>query len=68
MTTKCPKCEKDLAGVAVKRLKGLTEGEESNYVSLNCSRCGTSLGIQLDPMAIKAELMAEIRSDLRANR
>ena len=67
MTTKCPKCEKVLAGIAVKEVRGCAGDRVWHCVSLNCSRCGTSLGVQLDPLAIKAELMDEVRGRVYAD-
>ena len=65
MSTICPKCEKVVRGVAIKEVMGSEMGGRVwQCFSLNCARCGTSLGVQIDPMAIKATLMEEIRAGI----
>jgi hypothetical protein len=64
MTTKCPKCEEVVAGVNVKEVRGCAIGGRVwKCVSLNCNRCNTSLGVQIDPLAIKAALIDEIKAN-----
>jgi predicted nucleic acid-binding Zn-ribbon protein len=65
MTTKCPKCGEVVTGVSVKEVRGCALGGRVwQCVSLNCSRCETSLGVQIDPLAIKAALVDEIRAKI----
>ena len=63
MTTMCPKCGEIVTGVTVKEVKACALGGRTwQCVSLNCSRCNTSLGVQIDPLSIKATLIDEIRA------
>ena len=62
MTTKCPICGEVVTGITVRDVRGCGYGGRVwKCISLNCSRCNTSLGIQLDPVALKADLIAEMR-------
>ena len=61
MTTMCPKCGEVVSDVNVKEVRGCALGGRVwQCISLNCARCDTSLGVQIDPLAIKAALIKEI--------
>ena len=61
MTTKCPRCEEVVTGVTVREVGGCGYGGRSwKCISLNCPRCNTSLGVQINPDAIRKDLLAEI--------
>lgn len=62
MHGKCPKCEKlimqanystpDIAQLGGRSWKG---------ISINCPYCSTVLSMAIDPIAIKADIVADIR-------
>ena len=62
MTTKCPRCEEVVTGITVKDVRGCGYGGRVwKCISLNCPKCGTSLGVQIDPVVLKADLIAEMK-------
>lgn len=67
MNGKCPKCEKvvtraTIADVPAKAFMGRMQW---NAISFSCPHCSTILGIQIDPIAIKTDLIDELMRKLR---
>lgn len=61
MTTKCPRCEEVVTGLTVRDVTGCGYGGRSwKCISMNCPKCGTSLGVQLHPDAIKKAILADM--------
>lgn len=60
MSTKCPNCEKFITHVNSKTIDCITPKSKFFGVSHNCPICSTSLGVQIDPIAIKTGIVAEI--------
>lgn len=60
-TGKCPKCESTLSNV---KLQGMpvNEGFQERWhgVSYLCPHCDTILGVSIDPIAIKTDIVKEI--------
>lgn len=66
MHGKCPKCEKlinavNCSGVDVKVMLGKTW----KGLSYNCPFCHTVLSVQIDPIAIKTDIVNELFKKLR---
>lgn len=66
MNGKCPKCEKIIYSL------NLTEVEASAFmgtkwrtVTYNCPHCSTVLGCQIDPIAIKTDIVSEVLKSLK---
>lgn len=63
MTTKCPRCEEVVRGIIVREVRGCGYGGRKwQCLSMNCPHCNTSLGVQIDPRATHADLMADIKA------
>jgi endogenous inhibitor of DNA gyrase (YacG/DUF329 family) len=63
MQGKCPKCEKPVMQVAIadvpaRAFMGRTEWKG---ISFNCPMCQTILGVQIDPIAIKTDILNELK-------
>ncbi len=66
MIGKCPKCGLTLPSVDVNEVKtGLFFGTKWRAVTYNCTHCSTVLGCQVDPVAIKTEIVNEVLRALR---
>lgn len=62
MHGKCPKCEKLLsyATYSTPDIKQLG-GRSWKGISINCPFCQTVLSMSIDPIAIKSDIVADIR-------
>ena len=66
MTTKCPKCGVVVSDVSVKEVRGCALGGRVwPCLSVNCANCDTSLGVHIDPLAIRKALVDEIQAGFR---
>lgn len=59
--TKCPKCEQTISRVSIKELDGVTSQKTWRCISYNCPLCHTSLGVQIDPIAIKVDIINSLQ-------
>jgi endogenous inhibitor of DNA gyrase (YacG/DUF329 family) len=68
MNGKCPKCEKLVMNVNISAIKAQVPfGQTSwNAVSYNCPSCQTVLSVQIDPVAIKTDIVQELFQKLSA--
>ncbi len=58
--SKCPKCEKSITYIRVENVD-LNAGSQSWHgVSYYCPHCHVVLGVELDPVALKADIVNEI--------
>jgi hypothetical protein len=59
---KCPKCEQTLTQA---RLNGLPiygpDGRTWNGIAISCPYCHTALSVMIDPIAIKSDLVNELK-------
>jgi len=64
-TGKCPKCEKLITSVKIEHID-INEVFQPRWhgVSLVCPMCSTILGVSIDPIAIKGDIIAEINRKL----
>ncbi len=63
MKGKCPKCEKPVASAAISDVpaRAFMGRTEWKAISFNCPHCQTILGMQIDPIAIKTDLINELK-------
>jgi len=63
---KCPKCKKTVSNVTIEDIK-MYVGREARWrgISYLCQSCKTVLGVQMDPIALKADIVAELVRALR---
>jgi phage FluMu protein Com len=64
---KCPKCDKLVMNVYIADVTAQVpfNGKSWNAISYNCPHCQTVLGVQIDPIAIKADIVDELFRKLR---
>lgn len=65
---KCPKCERIVTSVKIESITASTSligGRDFNAVSYCCKSCSTVLSVQMDPIALKSDTVAEIIDALR---
>ena len=62
MQGNCPKCNALVTAVHISPVTAAASEDAKAYraVSFNCRSCNTVLGIQIDPMALNADLVGEI--------
>lgn len=58
-TGKCPKCEKAISSLKIEQVPASTGvgGTEWKAISFCCKSCGVVLSVQIDPVAIKADIL-----------
>jgi hypothetical protein len=65
MSDKCPICESLVSEVSAERVE-IKAGEISyRGISFACLVCHSILSVQMDPWALKNELVAELKTALR---
>lgn len=65
-TGKCPKCETTVSNVTVEEVTvDVVFAPTWRGVSYVCPHCRTVLGVQIDPVALKTDIVEEIISRLR---
>lgn len=64
-TGKCPKCEKTVSTVNIEHVD-INESFRKKWhgVSLVCSHCDAVLGVAIDPIAMKNDVVSEILEGL----
>lgn len=63
---KCPKCEKTVSSVTIEDID-VRAGFQSRWrgISYCCPSCHTVLGVQIDPVALKTDIIDGIAGILR---
>lgn len=62
MAAKCPKCDKVVQRFTVVGLDGsVLLGKTWHCIGLCCPHCSAILGAQIDPIAIKTDIVNEIK-------
>jgi len=63
---KCPKCEKIITSVTIDDVNGCVLSMPTwKTISYQCPYCNTVLGVQIDPVAIKTDIVNEIVKALK---
>ncbi len=66
MSGKCPKCEKLLGSVKIEAVEGIVGFQSAwNCITLSCPFCNTILSTQIDPIALKADIIDGVVKKLR---
>jgi hypothetical protein len=62
---KCPKCEKDIAHLNLEEIPIHTKGKTAwKGIPFNCPQCLSPLSVQIDPVALDADLLKAIKLHL----
>lgn len=61
----CPKCDDPVTVLAVHPMTAQTVGTSFKAVCYVCTSCDAVLGAGLDPMVLKAAVVAEVLNGLR---
>lgn len=68
MTTKCPKCEKLTSSFNIKAVS-LKSGRTSYHgVAYSCPYCFSAVGVEMDPIALKADVLDGVKKLLGKSR
>ena len=68
MNGKCPACQEIVMMVYGGGLDAkFTSGGTFKAVTYNCPRCNTILGCEIDPIALKADIVNEVLAKLTGN-
>ena len=59
--TLCPHCKQGIPSFNVEPLNAYAQGNVWKAISFNCPSCHVSLSVQIDPIAIRTDLINEIR-------
>lgn len=63
---KCPKCGQFVSGVmATTMVADIIGGGSWNAVAYSCKSCASILSVQIDPIAVKTDIVNEIFNRLR---
>ena len=67
MSNKCPKCEMLVSEVTAESVEIRSPRASVSFrgVSYACPFCHSILSVQLDPLALKAEIVADLKETLR---
>ena len=66
MLGKCPKCEKTVTHVNLNEIEAsVFMGAKWRTVTHNCPHCSTVLGCQIDPIAVKTDIVNTIMKGLK---
>lgn len=67
MFGKCPKCEKLVMNANISAIESKVPFGDTAWksVAFTCPFCQTILGMQIDPIAIKTDIIKELMSKLR---
>lgn len=61
MISKCPKCESTFTSLVINGLNGQVPGGKAyNCITLCCPHCRTVLSAQIDPVAIRNDILQAI--------
>lgn len=62
MISRCPRCDKPITPVSIQAVEGTAPvGTRFRCIALDCPHCGAVLGAQLDPLAIRNDIVNALR-------
>lgn len=64
-TSTCPKCDQSFSKFKITPHSGIAGTKSWKCISLNCPNCGACLGAQIDPIAIKTDIVSEIEDAIK---
>lgn len=63
---KCPKCENIPTSVRIEPIQGnVSRGNGFHCLSYCCPICNTILGVEIDPIAVKGDIISGVVRELR---
>ena len=62
---KCPKCDSDVDSVVMEQIDAFSSGHPWNAVSYSCPACHCVLGVEFDPLSLKADIVEAVVQALR---
>jgi hypothetical protein len=65
MPAKCPKCELAIANIKGEKIKVEIGKSTWRGVSYVCPHCDSVLGVQADPIALKADIVDELKKAIQ---
>ena len=65
MTGQCPKCETSISYTDGEHVDIHSGGTKWHGVSFVCPSCRVVLGIQIDPIAMKADIVSELTPQIQ---
>jgi len=66
MSGKCPKCDQIVSRANLNEIEASAfMGTSWRTITYNCPHCSTILGCQIDPVAIKTDIVEEILEGLK---
>jgi len=57
---KCPRCEKPISRLSFTSLDAASGLDSWKAVVYSCPACGCAIGAQIDPLAIKADIVNDV--------
>jgi hypothetical protein len=61
----CPKCNLLVSSVIIESVNGSSNSNQWNCISYSCPSCKTVLNVQIDPIALKADVIEGVIKKLR---
>jgi hypothetical protein len=61
----CPKCGHPLSGVDGEHMPVFTGMQQWNGIAYSCPACNVLLSVEIDPIALKADIVAEVTAVVR---
>lgn len=64
---KCPHCDKPILQVSIQPVTGSVPfGSQWNCIAFVCALCQNAISMQIDPIAIKTDIVNELMKRLRS--
>lgn len=64
--TICPHCKTHISEVRIESITGKVPfGKQWNCISYSCPHCSDCLSVQIDPIAVKTDIVDEVVDHLR---
>jgi hypothetical protein len=61
----CPKCNHSLSGVDSEHMTVFSGMQQWNGIAYSCPACHVLLSVEIDPVALKADIVAEVTASVR---
>ena len=58
--TNCPQCKQLIENVVISPIPGIAPMETWDVISYNCPKCNVSLGMQIDPIHIRNQIIKSL--------
>ncbi|WP_423459946.1 hypothetical protein [Ottowia sp. VDI28] len=65
--TKCPRCEQDITQIDMKEITGTASGPKHwKCIAYTCPHCSTLISVQMNPLALKNDILSGVQALLAA--